>query len=120
MTHTRSRHGRACPACAAEAASARRRPGHPRLGQRRKAWMPGSSPGMTNVNVTGCSRSPDRRRVLDAAGIPQLVQPARNVQPRLGADIALIDLAVIADMLDDAHRPVLAEPEVAGVIALGA
>src|SRR6185437_6496788 len=49
----------------------------------------------------------DRRRVLDAASAPQLVQPPRNLQLRFAADIAVIDLAVIADMADDAGRPVL-------------
>src|SRR5690348_15716505 len=62
-------------------------------------------------------RLSDRRRVLNAAGIPELVQAARDVQARLGSDVTLIDLAVIADMLDDAHGPVLAEAEVGTVSA---
>jgi hypothetical protein len=38
LSQTVQRHGRACP-------------GHPRLAwQIRKAWMPGTSPGMTNEN----------------------------------------------------------------------
>jgi hypothetical protein len=42
-----------CPACAAEAASARRRPGHPRLFRCNgiKTWMPGTRPGMTNAEM---------------------------------------------------------------------
>src|SRR5215470_1027760 len=62
--------------------------------------------------------SPDRRRVLDAAGVPELVEAARNMQVRFAADIALIDFAVIADMADDAHRPVLGQPEILAIGAL--
>src|SRR6185437_5050767 len=57
-------------------------------------------------------RSPNRRCVLDPAVIPELVQAARDLQLGAFADIAVIDFAVIADMLDDAHGPVLGKAEV--------
>src|SRR5260370_26142009 len=63
---------------------------------------------------------PNRRRVLDAAGVPELVEAARNLELGLAADIAIVNLAVIADMADDAHRPVLGQPEVLAVSAFGA
>jgi hypothetical protein len=44
---------------------------------------------------------PDRRRVLDAAGAPELIEPAGNAEIGFRADIALVDLAVVADVADD-------------------
>src|SRR3954454_16137346 len=64
--------------------------------------------------------SPYRRRVLDAAGAPQLVEAARDAEFRAGADVALVDFAVIADMPDDARRPIFCQAEVLAVSALGA
>src|ERR1700722_1790593 len=64
--------------------------------------------------------SPDRRRVLDAAGAPELIEAAGNAELRSRADIALIDFAVIADAADDADGPVLGQPEFFAVIAFGA
>jgi len=57
------RHGRACPACGAEAPSARRRPGHPRLWthQKGKTWMPGTRPGMTRASGTRPAKLGPRR-----------------------------------------------------------
>src|SRR5579872_6086358 len=72
-------------------------------------------PGMTTTRPL-----PDRRGVLDAAGAPELVEPARNVQLRSAADIALVDFAVIADMPDDADGPILGQPEILAVGAFGA
>src|SRR5215467_8012850 len=55
----------------------------------------------------GCQfRSADRRSVLQAALVPELVQPAGKAQRRLQADIALEAFAVIADILDDVVGPV--------------
>src|SRR5947199_6689709 len=71
----------------------------------------------------GCDSSkslPDRRGVQNAAGVPQLIQTARNAELRAGADVALIDLAVVADVADDARRPVLGEAELLAVFAFGA
>src|SRR6202789_3265115 len=44
---------------------------------------------------------PNRRRVLQAALVPQSVQPALDLERRAFADIALEGFAVIADRLDD-------------------
>src|ERR1700689_4161260 len=63
---------------------------------------------------------PYRRRVLDAAGAPELVEATRNLELRSASDIALVDFAVIADMADDAHRPVVGQSEVLAVAAFGA
>src|ERR1039458_8069652 len=65
-------------------------------------------------------RSADRRRVLDAALVPQFVQTAVDFQRRVLPDIAFERLAVIADELDDADRPVLAQAQLLAVIAFGA
>src|SRR6478752_1389529 len=65
-------------------------------------------------------RLPDRRGVLDAARAPELVEPARNLQFRAAADIAIVDLAVIADMADDAGGPIPGEAEVLAIGTFGA
>ena len=67
-----------------------------------------------------CVRSADRRRVLDAALGPQLVQAALDLERRALPDVAFEHLAVIADMLDDADGPVLGQAELLAVIAFGA
>src|SRR5215813_11377195 len=46
--------------------------------------------------------SADRRGVLQAALGPQHVEAARDLERRALTDVALEDLAVVADMLDDA------------------
>src|SRR6186713_1584796 len=71
-------------------------------------------------NDGGANPLPYRRRVLHATRVPQLVHPARDLQLRLLADVALVHLAVIADVADDADDPVLGEAELLAVIALGA
>src|SRR6266853_4778755 len=63
--------------------------------------------------------SPDRRRILDAALGPQPVETARDAELRSGPDIAVEHFAVIADMLDDAHDPVLGQAELLAVSAFG-
>src|SRR3984893_18684755 len=63
---------------------------------------------------------PYRRRVLNPAGAPELVEAARNFQLRFRSDIAVVDFAVIADVADDAHGPVLGQPKLLAVIAFGA
>src|SRR3954467_1527379 len=63
---------------------------------------------------------PYRRRVLDAAGAPQLVEAAGNAEFRAGADVALVDLAVIADVADDPRRPVFGQAEILAIGAFGA
>src|SRR5215467_4662711 len=63
--------------------------------------------------------SPDRRRVLNATLGPQPVDATTDAEPRTAPDIALEDLTVVADMLDDAHHPVLGQAELLAEIALG-
>src|SRR4029077_2160789 len=60
------------------------------------------------------------RGVLDAAIAPERVQPARNLQFRFGADIALVNLAVVADMADDAGGPIPGQAEILAVGAFSA
>ena len=69
--------------------------------------MPGRVPGHRRSSC----RSPDRRRVLDAALGPEPVEAAADAELGAGADIALEHLAVVADVLDDAHDPVLGQAE---------
>jgi hypothetical protein len=77
------------------------------------------SGAMTVLVTEGAfARLPDRRRVLNAAGIPELVKSVRDVQLRFDPDIALVDLAVIADMANDASSPVLGEAEILAIAAL--
>src|ERR1700721_4201096 len=71
------------------------------------------------ISIAAQQASPDRRRVLDAAGVPELIESARNPELRSAADIALIDFAVIADMPDDARGPVLGQAEVLAIGAFG-
>src|SRR5690606_15344369 len=58
------------------------------------------------------SGSANGHPVLQAALGPELVEAARDLERALLADIALEELAVIADALDDLDREVVVEPEV--------
>src|ERR1700730_7514251 len=80
-------------------------------GYRPRAKCPGAHPGYN---------SPDRRGVLQAALGPQRVEAALDLERRAFADVALEHLAVVADVAHDAHHPVLGEPELFAVVALGA
>ena len=62
---------------------------------------------------------PYRRRVLQAALGPQRVKTAFDLEWRVFAHVAFEHLAIVADVLDDTHYPVLGEPELFAVIALG-
>src|SRR6185437_1691499 len=53
--------------------------------------------------------SSDRRGVLQAALVPQGVQAAADLDRRAHADIALEDLSIVADRLDDAIGPIIGE-----------
>src|ERR1700694_1197933 len=70
--------------------------------------------------MTAFRPSPYRRGVLDAAGAPELVQSAGNAEFRSRADIALVDLAVIADVADDADSPIPGQAEFLAIGAFGA
>src|SRR5437016_12871656 len=73
---------------------------------------------------SACSRrrrdSLHRRRVDDAAPRPQLIDAARNAELAADAEIALVHLAVIADVPHDVRRPVARKPKRLAVIALRA
>src|SRR5499427_11105648 len=97
----------------------------------RRAPGPRQRPGRTRCGPWGCcgpppaavhwaeSVSPDRRRVLNATLGPQPVDAAADAEPRAAPDIALEDFTIVADMLDDAHHPVLGQAELLAEIALG-
>src|SRR3979409_1289228 len=65
-----------------------------------------------------CWRSADRRRVLETALVPELVEAAGNSELGAGADIAIKALAVIADGLHDPHHPILGQAELFAEIAV--
>src|SRR4030081_1185029 len=56
-------------------------------------------------------RSIERRRIKHPALVPRLVVAAIELQCRSAAEIARIDLAIVADLLDDLVGPRLAYPE---------
>src|ERR1700752_3827602 len=63
------------------------------------------------------SASLEWRRVEQAAVRPQPIQPTRQLDWALRADVAIEELGVIADALDDVVGPALRQPErAAGVI----
>src|SRR6266567_2842983 len=62
----------------------------------------------------------DRRRVEDAAGVPQLIETARDAELRASADIALINFAVVAHVANDAHSPILGQVEFLAIVPVGA
>src|SRR6185312_11031237 len=53
----------------------------------------------------------DRRRVLQAALRPQLVQTAVDLERAAGADVLVEALAVVTDLLDDVVDPLLVDAE---------
>ena len=62
----------------------------------------------------------ERRRVLKSAVYPQGVEAALETDGRFHANIALKDLTVVADRLDDVVRPVRAEAQLFTLAALHA
>src|SRR6516164_1312553 len=85
---------------------------------------PGMTPNTLRCAASGCSGylTPDFERtcraasanwgrVLQAALGPQLIAAARQLERRVRADIAVVDLAIIADLLDDVDDPVIADAE---------
>src|SRR5687768_6775210 len=63
------------------------------------------------------ARSADRHRVLQAAVRPERVQAALDLERRAHADVALEDLAVIADLLDDLVAPLIGQAQVRAHVA---
>src|SRR6267142_6822392 len=61
-------------------------------------------PGIAHVST-------NRRRVLDTPLGPQPVETAADAELRAWPDVAIEALAVVADLLDDAHHPVLGQAE---------
>src|SRR5262249_14829014 len=70
--------------------------------------------------ITSIANLPDRRRVLDAALGPEPIDAAADAELRPRSHIALEDFAIVADLLDDAHHPVLGQTELLAEIALDA
>src|ERR1700684_1097022 len=66
------------------------------------------------------SASPDRRGGLPSALVPERVQAAGDLDRRAHAHVALENLAVIADVLDDAIGPIVGEAEALAETALDA
>src|SRR5262245_7846231 len=54
---------------------------------------------------------PQRRRILDAALVPKFVEAAVDLEARAGADVALKQLAVVADRLHDIDHEVIADAD---------
>src|SRR5579885_2933135 len=76
---------------------------------------------MTNITHNPQQKlSADRYAVLQAALGPQRVEPARDLQRRALADIALKAFAVIADRFDDAHGPIVGKPHAGAEFAFDA
>ena len=57
---------------------------------------------------------------MDAALGPEPVDAAADAELRARPDVALEYFAVVADLLDDAHHPVLGQTELLAEIALDA
>src|SRR5262249_29090000 len=80
--------------------------------------------GMTFVTQFGAaprrSSSPHRRRVLDAALGPQPVDAATDAEFGARSHVAVEHFSIIADLFDDAHRPMLRQPELLAGMSLHA
>src|SRR5689334_8788278 len=79
-----------------------------RRAARRAASPTGAASGA--ATAARCALA-DRRRVHQAAFGPEVVDAARQPDRRLRPEVALEALAVVADLLDDAVRPLLVETE---------
>src|SRR5258708_33518852 len=79
----------------------------------------GGSRGSMAIAAAPCLRSADRRRVLDAALVPEVVEAAGDAELGAGADIAIERLAVVADRLHDPRYPILGQAELFAKIAVG-
>src|SRR5262249_57259224 len=74
--------------------------------------------GTGRQRTTSIANSPHRWRVLDAALGPEPVDAAADAELRARSHVALEHFAIVADLLDDAHRPVLGQTELFAEIAL--
>src|SRR5205085_11069360 len=77
----------------------------------------GGDRGSMLIAAAGC-RSTYRRRVLNSALVPELVEPAGNPQLGAGADVTVKRFAVIADRFDDPRHPILGETELFAEVAV--
>src|SRR6516162_847569 len=66
---------------------------------------------MASRLVPPSTRLSDRRRVLDAAFAPQVVETTRDLERRALANVLVEDLAVVPDLLDDVVDPLLVDTE---------
>src|SRR5262249_62410320 len=72
----------------------------------------------TRQRSTPTVSSPHWRRVLNAALGPEPIDAATDAKLGTRPHIALEHLTVIADVFDNAHHPVLGQPELLAEIAL--
>src|SRR5262249_38262236 len=70
------------------------------------------------VNLRGVQLA-DWWRVLNSAFGPQLVQSSLDLERRAQPNIPLERFAVVADLFDDAHRPILAQAKLFAEIPFG-
>src|SRR4051812_18743637 len=83
-------------------------------------WGGGLRASMLIAASAGQAGAADRRRVLEAALVPEIVETPADTKRRACADVGGEHFAVIADGLHDTHHPVLAQAELFTEIAVGA
>src|SRR6185503_20171409 len=93
--------------------AARQAPRRPAGRPTGRSRQPATGDGSSNA------RSPPGGRVLQPPVLVELVPPARQPE-RLGAEVGVVVLAVIADRLDDLVAPVVGDAHVASEFALEA
>src|SRR3974377_961728 len=76
--------------------------------------------GRTVIPAELIRRSAHWWSVLDAALVPKRVQATGDLERRALPDIPFEHFAVIADIRDNTHDPVLGQAELLAVIAFGA
>src|SRR5689334_10543817 len=83
-------------------------------------------PGCAKRRLQCCNRRfdllflPDRRGVLDAALVPEVVEASGDLERRVRAHVALVDLTIVASALDDLHRPDVVEADGLAELTFGA
>src|SRR5436305_14709281 len=83
-------------------------------------WSGGLRASVLMPLAYGSNQSADRRRVLETAFIPEIVQTAIDAERRARADVAIKHLAVIADGLYDPDDPALGHAKLFTEIAIAA